>query len=258
VQNQPPSRRAHKRKGRQRRRACRRRICELPPSSPARSLYVNLALVHTCDKHGAVSVLLTSGRCVSVKGARARACADRQPPPPPADCARESATSTQTITSNSAVSAMGRVMHPEYATCMQTSTLLRGERASICRRARKGGDKRNARARRSVAVARRSAHDQHVHTPLCTCGTVVSRTRCWTYPCARNYAAGSLAARLDVVSPAQQLQRLDTLGAPRRGGCHPPFLRRTRSNDAYAHHLSYLLRMLPTEAFPTSPQMAPL
>jgi len=32
-------------------------------------------------------------------------------------------------------------MHPEYATCMQTSTLMRGERASICRRARGRGQK---------------------------------------------------------------------------------------------------------------------
>jgi hypothetical protein len=77
--------------------------------------------------------------CVCKGRARTRLpTADRHRHPP---TARESATSTQTITSNSAVPTMGRVMHPEYATCMQTSTLLRGERASICWRARGRGQK---------------------------------------------------------------------------------------------------------------------
>lgn len=63
------------------------------------------------------------------------------------------------------------------------------------------------RARGALAVSPDAArHDQHVHTLLCTCGTMVSRTRCKAYPCARNCAAGAPAARLDVVSPAQQFQ----------------------------------------------------
>ena len=71
------------------------------------------------------------------------------------------------------------------------------------------------RARGALAVSPDAArHDQHVHTLLCTCGTMVSRTRCKAYPCARNCAAGAPAARLDVVSPAQQFQQR----LPRRRG----------------------------------------
>jgi hypothetical protein len=147
---------------------------------------------------------------VSVKGARARACADRRPPPPPADCARVCDKH-----SDNHLKLRSASYRTRNAPCIcdlhaNINSISRGERASICRRAR-GRGQRNAACATHVAVARRRAHDQHVHTPLCTCGTVVSQTRCWTYKCARNCAAGSPAARLDVVSPAREIQQLATL-----------------------------------------------
>ena len=115
------------------------------------------------------------------------------------------------------------------------------------------------RARGALAVARRSAtRPARAH----------SAVHLWDDGVANSLQGISMCVKLrgrrpgctpqcGVARAAISTGCLGDVATTRLAPINPPFLRRARSNVFHVQHLSFLLRMTPTEAFPV-PQMVPL